>query len=170
MKLKNGCLIAAIALLVPSGGLAKVTHLVIESRELLASGATFGEVGQYERLRGYAIGELDPFHARNRGIVNLDKAPRNNSGRVEYRVDVEIHKPLDLRRGNGTLLYEVVNRGNQLIPSFVHGDTTLLMDEGFTLVWSAWQGDLQRVGQNIIGTFPIATNQGNPIVGLSREE
>lgn len=162
--------LAALAWLVPAAAPAEVTRLVIESRQLLNGGAGFGEVGQYERLRGYAIGELDPGDPRNAGIVNLDKAPRNADGRVEYRTDVEIHKPVDAKKGNRTLLYEVVNRGNQLIPGFVHGTSPLLLEEGFTLVWSGWQGDVARSGQNIIASFPIASNGATPIVGRSREE
>jgi hypothetical protein len=170
MKSAAVCWSAVVSLLVPTVAPAKVTQFVIESRELLNGGVSFGKVGQYERLRGYAIGELDPFDRHNAVIVNLDKAPRNASGRVEYRADVEIHKPVDLRRGNGTVLYDVVNRGNPLVPGFINGNTTLTMDEGFTMVWSGWQGDLQRVGANLIASFPIATNNGAPIIALSREE
>jgi hypothetical protein len=170
MKTAAVCWSAVLGLLVPGLAPAKVTQFVVESRELINGGASYGQAGPYERIRGYAVGELDPFDRRNAGIVNLDKAPRNASGRVAYRTDVEIHKPVELRRGNGTLLYDVVNRGNPLVPSFINGNTTLTMDEGFTVVWNGWQGDLQRVGQNLIATFPIATDNGAPIVGLSREE
>ena len=147
--------------------MCRVTQLVIESRTLLNGGATFGNVGQYERLRGYALGELDPFHRNNTGIVNLNKAPRNSNGRVAYRVDVEIRKPVDLQKGNGTVLYDVVNRGDRLISD----ENAVDLTQGFTLVWSAWQGDLARVGDNLIGAFPTAKNpDGTPIVGLSRDE
>lgn len=162
--------LAVVGLLVPSVAPAKITQFVIESRELINGGASYGNAGQYERLRGFAVGELDPHDRRNAGIVNLDNAPRNAHGKVEYRTDVEIHKPVVLRRGNGTLLYDVVNRGNPLIPGFINGTTALTMDEGFTMVWNGWQGDLLRVGQNLIASFPIATKNGAPIVGLSREE
>ena len=145
-------------------------ELVIESRTLLEDGEPFGDVGSYERLRGYAAGELDPDDPANQGIVNLDRAPTNAEGNVEYRVDLEIHKPLVVERGNRTLLYEVVNRGRPLIPGFVHGDTSLLYDEGFTLVWSGWQGDIEGSETALVGEFPIATNDGEPIVDLVREE
>ena len=63
-----------------------------------------------------------------------------------------------------------LNRGNMLIPGFINNPTPLLLEKGFTLVWSGWQGDLARVGQNLIGSFPTATQGGQPIVALSREE
>jgi hypothetical protein len=145
--------------------------LVIESRTLLNDGATFGTVGQYERLRGYAVGELDPRLPGNAGIVNLDKAPRNENGNVEYRVDVEIHRPIDPTAANGTLLYEVVNRGRQLFPAYVSGDDALPYAEGFTLVWSGWQGDIARAGENLVASLPVAVNDdGSPIVGMNRDE
>jgi len=167
MKSKAVLWFAVFGLLIPAVAPAKVTEFVIESREVLFDGATFGHVGQYERLRGYAVGELDPSHPGNAGIVNLDKAPRNAHGRVEYRVDVEIQKPVKLKNGNGTLFYDVVNRGNKLVPALANVDLGL----GFTFVWSGWQGDLgPSNGVNLTGMFPIATNNGNPIVGPSREE
>ena len=65
----------------PARSQEQIVHLsrVVESRELLNGGAPFGKVGQYERIRGYAVGELDPFDRQNAVIVNLDKAPRNAS-------------------------------------------------------------------------------------------
>jgi hypothetical protein len=80
-------------------------------------GAEFGAVGPYERLHGTAFCELDPAHRLNAGIVNLDKAPRNPRGNVEYQSEFRILKPRDLARGNGWLVYDVPNRGNQPIMS-----------------------------------------------------
>ncbi len=151
-------------------GEARVTQFVVESQTPLNQGATYGDVGSYQRIRGYVIGELDPAHPGNAGIVNLANAPQNAAGRVEYRVDVEIHAPSDPVKGNGAMLYDVVNRGNMVIPGFINSPTPLLLERGFTLVWSGWQGDIPRVGQNLIGSFPVATNAGQPIVALSREE
>ncbi|MGH3383892.1 MAG: alpha/beta hydrolase domain-containing protein [Nocardioidaceae bacterium] len=145
-------------------------ELVIESISPVNGGVSYGSVGPYERLRGYALGELDPTDPANQRIVNLDQAPRNAVGKVEYRVDVEIQRPVDLAKANGTMLYEVVNRGRQLIFGYVNRGTPLLYESGFTLVWSGWQGDISPQGENLIGSFPIATNDGEPVVGISREE
>ena len=72
-----------------------ITAIEITSRAPFVGGATFGTTGAYERLDGVAIGELDPAHPGNRGIVNIDKAPRNARGRVEYRSDICILRPAD---------------------------------------------------------------------------
>lgn len=55
---------------------------------------SFGDVGQYEHLFGYVEGELDPGHPRNARITNLERAPHNDKGNVEYRADIQILKPV----------------------------------------------------------------------------
>ncbi|GAA4738519.1 alpha/beta hydrolase domain-containing protein [Modestobacter marinus] len=145
-------------------------ELVIETREPLQDGELFGESGAYERLRGHVLGELDPDAPANAGIVDLDKAPVNDDGMVEYSVDIEIHKPVDADKGNGTLLYEAVNRGRQLMLGSVNGADSLLYEEGFTVVWTGWQGDIPGTETTLVGDFPIATDAGEPIVELVRAE
>lgn len=49
---------------------------------------------------GKAYGALDPADRRNSVIVDLARAPRNASGKVEYSFDFYILKPVDLSRGN----------------------------------------------------------------------
>src|SRR5690242_15306557 len=92
-----------------------ITAVEIKSRAPFVGGARFGDVGAYERLDGVAIGELDPTDPANRGIVNIDKAPRNAHGRVEYRSDICILRPADAAKGNGRILYEVNNRGRIML-------------------------------------------------------
>lgn len=143
-------------------------------------GAEFGGVGAYERLHGTAFCDLDPTHALNAGIVNLDRAPRNARGNVEYQIDFRILKPIDLDRGNGWLLYDVPNRGNQPAmarlngaPEGGHPQTAgngFLMRHGFTVVWSAWQGDVPPGADRLIARFPIATGANGPLTGMVREE
>ena len=84
-------------------------------------GAEFGAVGPYERLHGTVFGELDPAHPLNVGIVNLNRAARNAQGNVEYHSDFRILKPLDLDCGNGCLVYDLPNRGNQPIMPRLNG-------------------------------------------------
>src|SRR6516164_1773641 len=63
----------------------------------------------------WAKGELDPAALENRAIVDLDKAPRNARGLVEYQSDFFILWPADPRRTNGVLVYDVTNRGSKRI-------------------------------------------------------
>ena len=99
-----------------------VTRIEITERETpVFGGAEFGSVGAYKRLHGHVFGELDPAHRLNATIVNLDKAARNASGHVAYQSEFRILKPIELRRGNGWLVYDVPNRGNQLIMPRLNG-------------------------------------------------
>ena len=65
------------------------------------------------RCRGAFQGEPDPDQPLNGEIVNIDKAPRNARGLIEYAADFYILKPVDITKGNGALLYDVNNRGNK---------------------------------------------------------
>ena len=106
-------LTAAMALSVPAAQ-ARVTRIEITRTEPAFGGASFGNVGAYERLIGRASGELDPADPANAIIQDLNLAPRNARGLVEYTTDIEILKPVDMARGNRILFYEVNNRGNKL--------------------------------------------------------
>ena len=108
-------LLLLILVLAPSPAFAGITKIVIEKREPFAKDHEFGITGAYEKLSGKAYGEVDPKSKHNKNIVNLAKAPKNERGRVEYSMDVFILKPLDMERGNQTIFYDVVNRGNQAL-------------------------------------------------------
>src|ERR1700739_132677 len=90
-------------------------EIQVNSVEPFAEGQTFGEVGPYLRIRGVAKGELDPVAPQNKLIVDLDKAPRNARGLVEYETDFFILRPADPGRTNGVLVYDVTNRGSKRI-------------------------------------------------------
>jgi len=83
--------------------------------EPFAEGRSFGEAGSYLRIKGVARGELDPAAPENRVIVDLDTAPRNARGLVEYETDFFILRPADPARTNGVLVYDVTNRGSKRI-------------------------------------------------------
>ena len=138
--------------LVVPGASAQITRIdfqVVESPAF--DGRSFGSVGQYERLRGIAYGEVDPDNVRHREIVNLDKAPLNERGRVEYSTTVEIHRPIDLASGNRAIYHIVPNRGR------ANAGDALLREMGFTVVQVGWQGDLTATDTNIVPVLPADT-------------
>ena len=95
---------------------AKVKKIQITSRQSPAFGGySWPGVGQYEKIVGKAFGELDPKDAKNKVIVDLQLAPRNAAGKVEYSFDFYILKPIDLSKGNHKMLYEPPNRGRKTI-------------------------------------------------------
>jgi Alpha/beta hydrolase domain len=154
---------------------ARITGITITAKTSPAfSGQSFGSVGQYEQLDGTATGEIDPNDPLNAVIQDIELAPRNARGMVEYSMDISIWKPIDTSRGNHTILYDVVNRGNKNSPAFnIGGSTTAVGDgfveqQGYTLVWSGWEGDITS-GVKI--KLPVATNpDGTPITGRVRAE
>src|SRR4029434_5245469 len=168
---------AIVGALIVVGGAAeaRITNLQINSVQSPAfGGASFGSVGQYETLTGRATGEVDPNDPLNAIITDIELAPRNSRGMVEYSMDVVITKPIDMSRGNGTVLYDVPNRGNIRSPEMnVGGSASNIGDgwlerQGYTLVDSGWEGDL-TTGLRI--TLPVARNpDGSEITGRVRSE
>jgi hypothetical protein len=159
---------------------AKVIRLEVRSIESPTfEGRRFGAVGTYDRIIGRATVAVSPADPRNSVIVDIDRAPRNAQGLVEASADFEILRPTVAANGNRILLYDVVNRGRKLALGFLNDSSAgnelskaadagngFLMDRGYTIVWSGWQGDLQPGGGRLILTVPVVSG----ITGLSREE
>jgi len=165
-----------VVVLLPMPSFAEITKIVIDKREPFAAGHEFAVTGAYEKLIGKAYGEVDPKKHHNKNIISLKNAPLNNRGRVEYSMDMLILKPIDMQRGNQTIFYDVVNRGNQALrvnfgaersnnpTTLAHAGDGFMMRQGYTLVWSGWQGDVLPVGGRLTTSFPVAKNpDGTPI-------
>jgi len=70
---------------------ARITSIVITTKTSPAfGGQSFGSVGPYEQLDGIASGEIDPKDPLNAVIQDIDLAPRNSRGKVEYSMDISI--------------------------------------------------------------------------------
>jgi hypothetical protein len=111
----------------------------------------------YEEIIGKVYFAVDPKLPHNQIIVDLDRAPRNAKGLVEFSADLYVLKPKDPAKSNGTALLEISNRGGKgmlgmfdLAPS---GSTApprtaadlgdpLLFQSGYTLVWVGWEFDV----------------------------
>lgn len=130
---------------------AEVTKVDVASR------ADVGTSG-YEKIVGVAHFDVDPKDPRNAVVVDLDKAPTNAAGHVEFSADVYILKPKDPARANGVALVDVLNRGRKVALNFNSArgpgatdpktDADLgdqfLMKQGYTLVWVGWEFDVRR--------------------------
>ena len=121
------------------------------------------DVGRYEKISGRVYFALDPSNPHNAVIVDLDKAPRNGRGEVEFSADVFILRPREGR--NGTLFLEVSNRGGR---SFVALDPKIeadirdpfLLPRGFTLSWVGWQFDVRPEAGRVRLYAPVAGYTG----------
>ena len=79
---------------------AKVVRVEVEERVLLANGHFFGNVGQYEKIRGTIHYEVDPENPASAAIVDLEFAPKNVRGMVEFSGDFMLLIPLDMSKAN----------------------------------------------------------------------
>ncbi len=163
---------------------AEVVRIDVKSRADVLAGQSFGAAGPYEKLAGTIYFAVDPRNAANQIIADIDKAPKNAAGKVEFSSDFYLIKPKDPSRGNGTLLYEVSNRGGKAMVGFFNrGPSSLdpqtadqfgdgfLLAQGFTLLWVGWQFD-PPLRDGLVRVFaPIAREaDGRSIQGLVRSD
>src|SRR5580692_10446856 len=148
-----------------------ITDLVVTDIAPFADGHEFGAAGAYVRIKGVARGLLDPAAPANAGIVDLDKAPRNEKGLVEYAADYDTLRPKDPLNGNSILVYDVPNRGakrifnllDDVLPSSPGGNDPkaiedaglgFLLGRGYSIAWSGWDPGAPRANANLGADFP----------------
>jgi hypothetical protein len=132
---------------------ARITRVEFDatrSQSPTFGGLSFGDVGQYEKLRGTAWGELDPNDPRNKVITDIQLAPRNAAGMVEYSMDVFILKPIDLSKGNQRAFLDFNNRGGMRVgrlnqtddmnnpTTAAHAGDGFIMRQGYAIVGNGW--------------------------------
>ena len=154
----------------------RVTRIEITSRNDVLDGRSFGDAGTYERIVGRAYFSVPIANAHNRGIVDIDKAVNLKDGEVEFSADFIVVRPKDPRKGNGSMLLEIPNRGRGRIISLIDGGNwdlsndagdAWLLRNGFTVVSLGWQWD--AAGDDALKLYaPIAKDNGKTIVALLR--
>src|SRR6202521_1513179 len=165
-----------------------ITDISVTDIANFADGHEFGAAGAYVRIKGAARGMLDPAAPANAGIVDLDKAPRNTRGLVDYATDFDILRPKDALRGNGILVYDVPNRGSKpifnLLDDVVAGDPARSNDpktkedaglgfclgRGYSIVWSGWDPGAPRANGGLGADFPLTLDNRRPVIGRIRDE
>jgi len=163
-----------VPLLLLSAGVARGEVARVE----IARRADVGASG-YEKIVGRIHFAVDPQDPHNRIVVDLEKAPVNRSGRVEFSSDLYILSP-KAPRGNGAALVEVLNRGRKLMLEGFNRSVSpdpeaeselgdgFLMRFGYTLVWVGWEFDLDDQPPAMRIQVPIATDRGTAITGVVR--
>ena len=171
---------------ITTGAEARIVRIEITSETPAFGGEAFGTAGSYVHLRGKAHGEVDPALPHNAIIQDLQLAPRNARGMVEYTTDIEILRPADLAKGNNLLLVEVHNRGRKLqlrnfnlgvpadaarLNAVADAGDGYLMREGYSIVWYGWQPDVLPGDNRLTIKVPLARNaDGTSITGVVRTE
>jgi hypothetical protein len=188
---------------------SSIDSLTVKGKDLAFQGASFENVGTYTYVLAEATGKVSATDKCASTIVDL-KNSGDASGNVTYKFDVIVLMPTDKAKANGSLLYivnnrsstssfEVLNDGssNNLydntppsIPTTataatagVGAGSAFLMKQGYTIVFSGWQGDRPQtlnVSSAAISsttkwyapgmTLPVATNAGASITGTVQDE
>jgi hypothetical protein len=125
----------------------------------------------YEQMRGKVYFVVDPKDPRNAVVADIDKAPRNKDGKVEFSADLMTLWP-KTGEGNNTAIIDVVNRGgttflrlNRTAGQNVVGDG-FLMKQGFAIIAIGWEFDVAARNGAIRIDAPVATDNGAPITGV----
>jgi hypothetical protein len=172
-------LLLAVALTPLADVHARLVKLDIVKREVVADGLSFGAAGAYEKLTGRAWFEVDPTLERNKAVFDIDRAPLNARGKVEFSADMVILKPVDMALGAKTLFFEVNNRGRKI--SFGRMQDTasdanmndplvardfgngFLMKRGYVIAWVGWGADIAPGDNRLTVNFPVAIEDGKPV-------
>ena len=163
-----------------------ITEITVHAVGPFAEGQSFGAAGPYVRITGIAKGEIDPAAAANRVVADLDKAPRNVRGMVEYETDFFILRPAGPQPSGGVLVYDVTNRGRKVILGRLdeaRGDADtnnpkaakdvglgFTLGRGWSLVWSGWDLGAPRVNSGMTAHLPPAIEGGRPMARRIRHE
>ena len=136
------CLLSLIATAPPA--IAEVTQVEFTSKQPYGA----FRAGDYVIWQGKIHGDLSPQEA----IPGIDKAARNERGRVAYSAKIILIMPATPRTGNGALLVDVPNRGHAYAEAlynsprdvpFLSGTleqgTGFLEDQGFTVAEVYWE-------------------------------
>ena len=145
---------------------ARINKIVIESTlDPDTTLAATGEAGGIKRISGRAYGELDPKNPLNAIIQDIQLAPKNAAGKVEYVTTFQLVMPSDPSKLSGLMWHDVPNRGGRV--TIVPAERNV-GDVGLS---SGWQGDNSgttahtQAGQDFV-IVPIAKNaDGSPIRG-----
>ena len=117
----------------------------------------------YEQIAGRLYFEIDPSHPRNRIIADVDLAPTNAAGRVEFSADLRILKPKAPGVSNGAAWVEIPNRGGR------SGVSRFVSQHGFTVMQVGWEFDVPAQSGKLRIQVPAARQKdGKPVRGVVR--
>jgi len=93
---------------------AEVVRIEVASRADVSNGKEFGAVGPYERILGKVLFTVDPKNPQNKNIPNIDKAPRNAKGMVEFSTDMAYYRDYVKADPAGGRIHPVYNHSEVL--------------------------------------------------------
>lgn len=157
--------IVTIFLLVSITALAEIERIEITSRKTLSDSTVDFS---YQSISGIVYFTLDPQRDLNRAVTDIEFAPVNSDGLIEYAADFRLLVPTD-SIANGGLLYNVNNRGRSAFPpelSLQHP----LSKMGFTYLATGWINELLPREGRLRLHAPIVGSGQDIITGELRYE
>ena len=124
-----------------------------------ADGQAFGDYGAYQCTEFDVCYAVNPLDSHNSMIVDIEKAPRNQAGLVEFRGQARLIAPVN--QTPKALLVDVPNRGRVISfsfnrPSVAEATTTsypvgdgFLWNHGFALLSIGWQPGAEGLHLNV---------------------
>jgi hypothetical protein len=165
MKLFKSLVIVTASLLVSVPVLAEIERIEITSIDTLSD--THVDFS-YQSITGIAYFTLDPNKDLNGAVTDIEYAPVNGDGLVEYAADFRLLVP-SVSVANSGLLYNVNNRGGSSFPperSLLHP----LSGMGFTYLATGWINELSPRDGRLRLHAPIVGSQQQRITGQVRYE
>ena len=130
------------------------------------------DAGTHERVIARVHFAVDPKRPANRAIADIDAAPVNTDGLVEFSGDLLMFVAKATSRSRGTVFVEVVNRGRDqslaLMSDASQGGPApeawdlgdrFLLEQGFTVAFLGWQFDVPP-SQGLTFSAPLARVDG----------
>ncbi|MGH6860816.1 MAG: hypothetical protein ACRECY_11195 [Phyllobacterium sp.] len=120
--------------------IAEVKRIEIDKQDTMANPDDVDrKIGDYKIITGRAFGVLDPKNPLNAVITDIDLAPKNADGLVEYDTKFTLAFPADMSKSSGILWYDIVNRSTGEAKPNAYGHVSLV---------SGWQGDIAQEDEN----------------------
>jgi len=123
---------------------------------------------KYQAVYGLLHFTLDPAAPANREVVDLEFAPVNAQGLVEFSADFKLFTPVDGPRSS-VLLYHVNNRGTSRLPPEISLNHPLAL-QGHSFLATGWIAELPQASGRLRLHAPAVSNNGAPITGEVRYE
>jgi hypothetical protein len=184
MAFKRSILILLLAFFAQSAR-AEVVRIEVSSRTELLGASRSAMRECLRSFREKSISKSIRETAPTRSSRISRKAPKNARGKVEFSSDFYYAQTFRRLAWNGTVLFEVANRGTKGILGFFNlatgnsvdpktdadlGDAFLL-SQGFTLLWVGWQFDAPDRDGLVRAYVPTAKeSDGRPIQGMVRSD
>src|SRR4029450_10283234 len=134
------------------------------------------DFGTHERVIGRVYFAIDPRLPANRAIADIELAPKNAEGKVEFSSDLLYFRPKQADRARGSGFREGANGGRDQCLAIMSGaqqrdlspeswdlGDRFLLEQGFAVAFLGWQFDVQP-SQGLTFQAPVA-----PVEGLVRE-